>query len=168
MNRFVHVWHLQECQDKEGELLSFQASVSQNLIQQAETGEWNTNNNSEGSFNHITGRAEHFRYFLSFSIIKNYYLHFLSSYFYWEFYVIFSRFFSVLFSRVFSLILAVFFQSYSRGFLGYAEGEMCHRLVMDTFSSADKQAIAISVPLLVKQRRILRNILVNHGGLEVH
>jgi len=50
---------------------------------------------------------------------------------------------------------------------GYGEGEICHRLVTPTFSIADKQCIAISSAMLVKQRRKLYNILINHDSLEI-
>lgn len=48
---------------------------------------------------------------------------------------------------------------------GYAEGVMCHTLVKGEV--ADKQNVAIGVPLLVRPRKLLVNILVNHEGLEV-
>jgi len=50
---------------------------------------------------------------------------------------------------------------------GYAEGEMCHRLVMKSYSLEEKQAISISAPLLVRQRKMLQNVLLNHDSLEV-
>jgi len=49
---------------------------------------------------------------------------------------------------------------------GYGEGEICHRLVNPAFE-ADKQNIAISATLLVKERRKLANILINHDSLEI-
>jgi len=48
---------------------------------------------------------------------------------------------------------------------GYAEGVMCHTLVKGNI--ADKQNVSIGVPLLVRPRKLLVNILINHEGLEV-
>lgn len=48
---------------------------------------------------------------------------------------------------------------------GYAEGVMCHTLVKGLLS--DKQSVAIAVPLVVRPRKLLTNILVTHEGLDV-
>ena len=48
---------------------------------------------------------------------------------------------------------------------GYAEGVMCHTLVKGLQS--DKQNVSIGVPLLVRPRKLLINILITHEGLEV-
>jgi hypothetical protein len=48
---------------------------------------------------------------------------------------------------------------------GYAEGQMCHDLMRGT--EKQKVAVAISAPMLVKPRKLLRNILLTHEGMEV-
>lgn len=48
---------------------------------------------------------------------------------------------------------------------GYAEGVMCHTLVKGTIE--DKRNVSISVPILVRPRKLLVNILLNHEGLDV-
>ncbi len=48
---------------------------------------------------------------------------------------------------------------------GYAEGQMCHVLAVG--GAADRRLVAVSAPMLVRPRRLLRNILVDHEGLEV-
>jgi hypothetical protein len=48
---------------------------------------------------------------------------------------------------------------------GYAEGVMCHSLV--TGLTKDKQAVSIAIPLLVRPRKLLINVLINHEGLDV-
>eukprot|EP00096_Caligus_rogercresseyi_P000255 TRINITY_DN10652_c0_g1_i1.p1 TRINITY_DN10652_c0_g1~~TRINITY_DN10652_c0_g1_i1.p1 ORF type:complete len:353 (+),score=75.77 TRINITY_DN10652_c0_g1_i1:2-1060(+) len=48
---------------------------------------------------------------------------------------------------------------------GYAEGEMCHNLLRGTLS--EKRSIAISTPFVSRPRKLLRNILINHEGLEI-
>ena len=48
---------------------------------------------------------------------------------------------------------------------GLAEGEMCHTLVKG--ETKDKRNVSISVPLLVRPRKLLVNILINHEGLDV-
>jgi len=50
---------------------------------------------------------------------------------------------------------------------GYGEGEICHRLVHPLASKEDKQAITLSAALLVRQRKILRNILITHDSLDL-
>jgi len=50
---------------------------------------------------------------------------------------------------------------------GYGEGEICHRLVHPLASKEDKQAITMSAALLVRQRKMLRNILINHDSLDL-
>ena len=49
---------------------------------------------------------------------------------------------------------------------GYAEGQMCWHLVRG-HTKADKQSVAISSPMLVRPRKLLRNILLTHEGMEV-
>ncbi|CAB4062649.1 unnamed protein product [Lepeophtheirus salmonis] len=48
---------------------------------------------------------------------------------------------------------------------GYAEGEMCHHLLRG--SVHEKRSIAISTPFVARPRKLLRNILINHEGLEI-
>ena len=43
---------------------------------------------------------------------------------------------------------------------GFGEGEICHRLVHPLASKEDKQSISLSAALLVRQRKMLRNILI--------
>jgi len=50
---------------------------------------------------------------------------------------------------------------------GYGEGEICHRLVHPLASKEDKQAITMSAALLVRQRKMLRNILITHDSLDL-
>ena len=50
---------------------------------------------------------------------------------------------------------------------GYGEGEICHRLVHPMASKVDKQAISLSAALLVRQRKMLRNILITHDSLDM-
>jgi len=50
---------------------------------------------------------------------------------------------------------------------GYGEGEICHRLVHPLISNQDKQSIVISAALLVRQRRMLNNILIRHDTLDM-
>lgn len=50
---------------------------------------------------------------------------------------------------------------------GYGEGEICHRLVHPLASKDDKQAITMSAALLVRQRKMLRNILITHDSLDL-
>jgi hypothetical protein len=49
---------------------------------------------------------------------------------------------------------------------GYGEGELCHRLVSPATSAADRLAISISAPLLLRQKKLLRNVLVTHDSLD--
>ena len=44
---------------------------------------------------------------------------------------------------------------------------MCWHLVHKLASKADKQSVAISSPMLVRPRKLLRNILLTHEGMEV-
>ena len=48
---------------------------------------------------------------------------------------------------------------------GYAEGVMCHKLVKGEIN--DKRNVSVSAPLLVRPRKLLLNILINHEGLDV-
>ena len=48
---------------------------------------------------------------------------------------------------------------------GYAEGVLCHTLLKGLQS--DRLSVSIGVPLLVRPRKLLINILINHEGLEV-
>ena len=50
---------------------------------------------------------------------------------------------------------------------GYGEGEICHRLVHPLIGKQDKQSIVISAALLVRQRRMLHNILIRHDTLDM-
>ena len=43
---------------------------------------------------------------------------------------------------------------------------MCHRLVSPLTSPSDRLAISITAPLLLRQRKLLRNVLLTHGGLD--
>ena len=49
---------------------------------------------------------------------------------------------------------------------GYGEGEVCHRLVAPSTSAEEKLNIAICAPLLLRQRKLLRNVLVTHDSLD--
>ena len=49
---------------------------------------------------------------------------------------------------------------------GFGEGEICHRLVHPITSKTDKQSILISAVLLVRQRKMLDNILIRHDTLD--
>lgn len=49
---------------------------------------------------------------------------------------------------------------------GYGEGEVCHRLVNPATPTLERQALSVSAPLLLRQRKLLRNVLVTHGSLE--
>ena len=48
---------------------------------------------------------------------------------------------------------------------GYAEGVMCHKLVKGCKS--EKLSVSIGIPLLVRPRKLLVNMLINHEGLDV-
>ena len=48
---------------------------------------------------------------------------------------------------------------------GYAEGVMCHKLVKGIKS--EKLSVSIGIPLLVRPRKLLVNMLINHEGLDV-
>jgi len=48
---------------------------------------------------------------------------------------------------------------------GYAEGQMCHVLVRG--NKEEKYQVAVSTPMLVRPRKLLRNILIVHEGLDV-
>ena len=48
---------------------------------------------------------------------------------------------------------------------GYSEGVMCHKLVKGTLE--DKENVSIAVPIVVRPRKLLVNILLNHEGLDV-
>ena len=48
---------------------------------------------------------------------------------------------------------------------GYAEGVMCHKLVKGEID--DKRNVSVSATLLVRPRKLLLNILINHEGLDV-
>ena len=50
---------------------------------------------------------------------------------------------------------------------GFGEGEICHRLVHPLASKVDKQSISLSAALLVRQRKMLRNILITHDSLDL-
>jgi len=50
---------------------------------------------------------------------------------------------------------------------GFGEGEICHRLVHPLASKEDKQFISLSAALLVRQRKMLRNILITHDSLDL-
>ena len=50
---------------------------------------------------------------------------------------------------------------------GYGEGEICHRLVHPTRGKAEKQDIVISASLLVRQKKMLNNILLRHDTLDL-
>ena len=50
---------------------------------------------------------------------------------------------------------------------GYGEGEVCHRLVAPTTPTEEKLQIAICSPLLLRQRKLLRNVLVTHDSLDI-
>jgi len=50
---------------------------------------------------------------------------------------------------------------------GYGEGEICHRLVHPMIDKTDKQSIVISAALLVRQRKMLDNILLRHNTLDL-
>jgi hypothetical protein len=50
---------------------------------------------------------------------------------------------------------------------GFGEGEICHRLVHPLASKEDKQSISLSAALLVRQRKMLRNILITHDSLDL-
>ena len=49
---------------------------------------------------------------------------------------------------------------------GYGEGEVCHRLVAPNTPAEEKLNIAICAPLLLRQRKLLRNVLVTHDSLD--
>ena len=49
---------------------------------------------------------------------------------------------------------------------GFGEGEICHRLVHPLASKEDKQSISLSAALLVRQRKMLRNILITHDSFK--
>ena len=49
---------------------------------------------------------------------------------------------------------------------GYGEGELCHRLVSPHTPATDRLAISISAPLLLRQKKLLRNVLVTHDSLD--
>ena len=49
---------------------------------------------------------------------------------------------------------------------GYGEGEICHRMVHPMIEKRDKQNIVISAALLVRQRKMLNNILIRHDTLD--
>ena len=49
---------------------------------------------------------------------------------------------------------------------GYAEGQICWHLLRG-HTKAERQSVAISAPMLVRPRKLLRNILLTHGGMEV-
>ena len=49
---------------------------------------------------------------------------------------------------------------------GFGEGEICHRLVHPGIEKEDKQSIVISAALLVRQRKMLQNILLRHDTLD--
>ena len=49
---------------------------------------------------------------------------------------------------------------------GFGEGEICHRLVHPMIVKEDKQSIVISAALLVRQRKMLQNILLRHDTLD--
>ena len=50
---------------------------------------------------------------------------------------------------------------------GYGEGEICHRLVHPTVGQTEKQNILISASLLVRQKKMLHNILLCHDTLDL-
>ena len=50
---------------------------------------------------------------------------------------------------------------------GFGEGEICHRLVRPTSLHLDKQSIVVSAALLVRQHKLLTNILVRHDTLDL-
>ena len=50
---------------------------------------------------------------------------------------------------------------------GYGEGEICHRLVHPAIGQRDKQNILISASLLVRQKKMLNNILICHDTLDL-
>ena len=49
---------------------------------------------------------------------------------------------------------------------GYGEGEVCHRLVAPNTPPEEKLNISICAPLLLRQRKLLRNVLVTHDSLD--
>ena len=50
---------------------------------------------------------------------------------------------------------------------GYAEGVICHTLAKESGELNDKQNVAIGTPLVVRPRKLLKNVLINHDGLDV-
>ncbi len=48
---------------------------------------------------------------------------------------------------------------------GYAEGVFCHTLVKGDLE--EKQCVSVGIPLLVRPRKLLINILINHEGFDV-
>lgn len=48
---------------------------------------------------------------------------------------------------------------------GYAEGQMCHILAVPG-REREKALVAVSAPMLIRSRKILVNVMINHEGLE--